>query len=120
MKKITYHKLIRDKIPEVIAAHGSQAKTKKLNAKDFEIALLNKLSEEAREVVAAKSKIELTFEVGDVLDVLDEIIKLKKLKPADIKKARQINLARKGGFKKRLFLLWSSDDGYKTRKKNLT
>lgn len=115
MKKIIYHKLIRDKIPAVIKARGSKSETKKLSAKAFEQALLKKLQEEAIEISTAKNRLALISEIGDVLDVLDEIIKLKRIKPSDIKKARRINFARKGGFKKRLFLLWSSDDGYRKK-----
>ena len=114
MKKIYYHKLIRDNIPANIKKAGAQGKFRKLNKKQFATALIRKVEEESSGMQTAKTKKELVSEMADVLDVIEEIKKIKKIRNADIARARKANMKRKGGFKKRLYLVWSSDDGYET------
>jgi len=116
MKKRYYYKLIRDKIPQKIKAEGSTCQTTKLGIKEFEKELKKKLIEEAVEVVESKDQKELTKELGDVLDVWEEIRKLKRISLSEIKTAQKEASRKKGGFKKRLYLIWSSDDGYKSNK----
>lgn len=117
MKKIYYHKLIRDNIPSNIKKAGAQGKFKKLKKRQFETALIRKVEEEASGMQNAKSKKELVSEIADVIDVIEEIKKIKKIRNTDITGARKANMKRKGGFKKRLYLVWSSDDGYKSNEK---
>jgi len=112
MGKIHYNKLIRDKIPEVINESGGTCKVKKLRTKEFEKELLKKLGEEADEVLSARSTKELIYELADVMEVIEEIQKLKKITDDQILAAKKDNYGRKGGFEKKLFLLWTSDTGY--------
>lgn len=46
--RVTYNKLIRDRIPEVIQADGRHAVTRVLDSRSYQAALLAKLVEEAR------------------------------------------------------------------------
>lgn len=117
MKKIHYNKLIRDKIPEKIKKNGGDFKVKKLNSKEFEKELYKKISEETLGLSRAKNSKEAASELADILAVLDEVVKLKKIKQKDIEKAKKINFKIKGGFKKRLYLYWSSDTGYKSNER---
>lgn len=117
MKKIHYNKLIRDKIPERIAAAGATGKYKILSKKTFIKKLIAKVEEEASGMQKAKSKKELISEIADVMDVLDEIKKNFKISKGQVILAQKENFKKKGGFKKRIFLYWSSDDGYKTNEK---
>jgi predicted house-cleaning noncanonical NTP pyrophosphatase (MazG superfamily) len=112
MKKIFYSKLVRDNIPSIIAERGSRCSIKRLPKKAFEKALLKKVGEEASGILAARTRRELILEFADVVDVLEEIKKIKKISAREVTAARRTNFKRKGGFKKRLFLTWSSDDGY--------
>ena len=114
MNKIYYNKLIRDKIPEKIKSKGSTLKVIPLNEIDFEKELLKKVGEEASALPIAKTKKELISELADVLDVIDEIKKFKNITQEEIIAVQKINFEKKGGFDQRLFLVWSSDDGYKT------
>ncbi|MCI0711669.1 MAG: nucleoside triphosphate pyrophosphohydrolase [Chloroflexi bacterium] len=59
MPRREYNKLVRDNIPEIIAANGQ--------------ALRQKLVEEAQEVLQAKPD-ELVNELADVYEVLDALI----------------------------------------------
>ncbi len=117
MKKIFYNKLVRDKIPQKIEKSGGDFKIKKLKAKEFEKELIKKAGEEADGLLGAKNKKELTSELADVLDVIQEIKKFKKITDSQVKKAQKEAQKIKGGFKKRLFLIWSSDTGYKTNER---
>jgi len=117
MKKIYYNKLVRDRIPEVIRENGSNCEIRKLKAKEFDEELLKKVGEEAGGLLAAKNRKEIISELADIIDVIEEIKKRKKITTQEIKKAQKEALKRKGGFKKRLFLTWSSDDNYKTNER---
>ncbi|MBU0572217.1 nucleoside triphosphate pyrophosphohydrolase [Patescibacteria group bacterium] len=108
MKKIYYRKLIRDKIPEIINSKGGEFKTRILLKGEFEKELRKKLLEESKELLKAPRK-DLVNELSDVLEVLKSIasyykISFKKIEKYQIKKRKE-----RGGFKKRLFLVWSSD-----------
>jgi len=120
MRKIFYRKLIRDKIPAKMDRAGAAHDIKKLNQKDFEKELLRKVGEEASGLLSARSKKELIEELADVSDVLDEIRRIKKIKPSCIRKAQAENARQKGSFKKRIFLVWSEDTGYRTNEKRNT
>lgn len=113
MKKIVYNKLVRDKIPAVIARNGGSSKTRVLGTKMFRRELLKKAVEEARELEELTERSEIVAELGDTLDVLEAIQKEFHITKWELSASRKKALAKKGGFKKKLFLLWSSDTGYK-------
>src|SRR3989344_6306364 len=114
MKKIFYKKLVRDKIPSIIKGRSSSYSVRTLSPKAFEHELVKKVGEEASGMLAAHTRRELVSELADIIDVLEEIKRVKKIPDRQISTARQANFKRKGGFRKRLFLVWSSDDGYRS------
>ncbi|MGB4076181.1 MAG: nucleoside triphosphate pyrophosphohydrolase [Minisyncoccia bacterium] len=112
--KVHYNKLIRDKIPEKMDSVGAAYETRTLSEEEFEQALLRKVEEEASALPVATSREELIEELADVMDVIDEIKRLKSITNEEMTTAQIKTTGKKGGFKKRLFLLWSANDGYKT------
>jgi predicted house-cleaning noncanonical NTP pyrophosphatase (MazG superfamily) len=116
-KKIFYRKLIRDKIPEKMTRVGAAYAVRKLGKKEFEKELLKKVGEEASGLLAAKNKAEIIEELADVLDVAEEIRQHWKIKPSCLKAKQKENTAKKGGFKKKIFLVWSEDTGYQTNER---
>lgn len=113
MKKIHYNKLIRDKIPDHITASGAVYEMRTLRAREFEKELLEKVGEEASALPRVTSRKELVSELGDVLDVIDAIIERKKISRQELTATRKAEWKRKGGFTRKLYLLWTSDtDGY--------
>jgi predicted house-cleaning noncanonical NTP pyrophosphatase (MazG superfamily) len=107
--------LIRDKIPEKIRRdRGAEFETRTLKQKEFERELVQKVVEEAGGLVNARSRKELVGELADILVVIGEIIKVKKIDKAELDEVVAENVERKGGFHKRIFLVWSSDTGYRT------
>jgi len=117
MKKIYYYKLIRDRIPEKIRKKGGTSETRVLKAGEFERELLKKVEEEASALPRVRSRTALISELADVIDVLYEIKKVKKISDKEIAAAQRENFKRKGGFRKRLYLVWASDTGYRTNER---
>ena len=96
----TYHKLIRDKIPEIIKADGKVCVTRILSDEEYVDALEKKLNEEVAEYQMDKNLEEL----ADILEVLHAICiargyTLEELETVRAKKAKE-----RGGFEKKIFL----------------
>jgi len=117
MKKIYYHKLIRDRIPIKIKKSGSQARYRILSKKQFEKELYKKVGEEASGLLSAKTKGELISELADIIEVIEAIKKFKKVSDKELVVAKKGNMKKKGGFKKRLYLVWAEDTGYRTNER---
>jgi len=116
-KKIYYRKLIRDKISRRIEQSGGRFEIKILSGVDFKKELMKKVVEEASGLSNAKGKEEIVSETGDLLDVLREIKKVFGISSEELRNSRIEELKRKGGFKKRMFLVWSEDTGYRTNER---
>lgn len=101
MSIITYNKLVRNKIPDIIKADGQVPTTRILNEDEYKKSLLNKLVEEAREVLESNGSIE---ELADVMQVLADIRQEFNIAGADIESARISKEAKRGGFDQRIFL----------------
>lgn len=111
--KVYYNKLIRDGIEAKILSKGEQLETRTLtDAQEFEQELLKKVAEEAVALSRVRSKAEFLDEYADLMAVLTELRAVLNVSDAELNAALEENLARKGGFAKRLFLRWSSDSGY--------
>lgn len=106
MKKIIkYNKLIRDRIPEIIKKAGWKPTIRKLRKEEFLNALKKKVSEETRELNRAKDKKGIINEIVDIQEILDALTSEIKLTKPHIKKLQSIKRKKRGGFKKRLFLI---------------
>jgi len=100
-----HNKLIRDRIPEIIEHEGGGAKIRTLSDEEYKQELLIKLVEEAREALESKGdNKELTKEIGDVLEVIDYLIKVFGLDEKEIKRTKKERKQSRGGFDKKLFL----------------
>jgi len=65
---------------------------------------LDKLTEEAREVIESKCSNELLEELSDLLEVMLAIAKRHKISLADIDEKRLRKLAHRGGFEDRVYV----------------
>ena len=117
MKKTYYRKLIRDKIPQRIKQAGGKYSIRTLSGSKYQKELLRKISEEAGGLSHAKSKMEVISEMGDLLDVIDEVKKAFKITADELSKSRKKEFKRKGGFKNKIFLVWSEDTGYRSNER---
>lgn len=98
--KITYNKLIRDRIPEIIQAKGQTAKIHQADDLEFREKLHQKLSEECQEFLSEPSKEEL----ADIFEVVSALCDLHGWTLAEIDQVRQKKLAERGGFTKKIIL----------------
>jgi predicted house-cleaning noncanonical NTP pyrophosphatase (MazG superfamily) len=107
MKKRYYRKLVRDRIPEIIAAEGGNYETKVLPKTAFKKALKQKLLEESKEVMSAKPAT-LVTELADVLEILKSLAAAYAIPWRDIQAEQSKRRRQRGGFAKKLWLVWSS------------
>lgn len=96
---------------------GIAFEVKKLNKQEFEKALIVKIEEEAGGIIEAETREKFIEELTDLLSVIDEVKKVKRIKPVELQSVQRMNMKKKGGFSRRLWLVWSEDDGYKTNEK---
>ncbi|MDD5341894.1 MAG: nucleoside triphosphate pyrophosphohydrolase [Patescibacteria group bacterium] len=120
IKKIYYNKLIRDKIPQVMEKSGARYNVHVISQKQFKEELLKKVGEEASGLLTSKNKIGVIQEIGDVITVIEEIKRIFKITDREIKQTMVRAFKRKGGFRKRLYLVWSEDTGYRTNERRNT
>jgi len=117
MKKIHYNKLIRDRVPSNMKKKGVQFRVTTLTTEKTKRELLRKVGEEASALPVVRDRSELISELGDVLDVIDEIVRVNKISHSDLQSARGLAMKKKGGFRKRYYLHWSADNGYRTNER---
>ena len=98
--KITYNKLVRDYIPEVITRNNKTFTSHIASDMEYKMELFNKLREEADELIREPC----VEEIADVLEVLDSIKKLYGFSDDDINAAKLSKLEECGGFDKRIIL----------------
>jgi predicted house-cleaning noncanonical NTP pyrophosphatase (MazG superfamily) len=101
--RVSYHKLVRDQVPAIIAADGHQAVTRVLDQAGYEAALRAKLLEEAHEAQAAPDG-KLASEPVDVLEVLEALAAAHGMGWEEVVSEASRERAERGGFDQRIFL----------------
>jgi len=112
MKKVFHRKLIRDKLPEIILATGDKYEVRIMGKREYERELKKKLVEESKELNEV-SKEKILNEIADVLELLKSISEFYKIDFRLIEEKQVQKRKERGGFKKRLFLIWSSQEARK-------
>mgnify|MGYP006899712163 FL=1 len=100
MRKIKYHKLVRDLIPEIIASSGKTCATAILSDADYLTMLDAKLNEELAEYQESKSMEEL----ADLLEVMRAVAKARGSSMEEVEQIRREKAIKRGGFDKKLLL----------------
>jgi predicted house-cleaning noncanonical NTP pyrophosphatase (MazG superfamily) len=101
-----YNKLVRDRIPEIIAADGRQCATEIMNDEEFRQALLVKLVEEAEEVANAEAG-DIAKEIADLYEVIDALLIAFDLNKETIFATQKKRREERGGFENHIKLLWT-------------
>lgn len=96
----TYHKLVRDRIPEIIEADGKTCVCETLFDEDYISLLDQKLNEELAEYQESKSLEEL----ADLLEVMQAVVKARGWTLEELEQARAEKAAKRGGFDKKILL----------------
>ena len=97
---IPYHKLVRDKIPSIIAQNGKTANTTILDDRRYTAALEKKLKEETREYLRSKDLMEL----ADILEVVEALTKNQGASFEDVLALKQQKQTTNGAFAQQIFL----------------
>jgi len=103
MPKFKFAKLVRDKIVDNQIASGAKPKYYQLGDEKHKQELILKIIEEAQEITHAKPE-EITGEIADVQQALDDLKHKYGLTDKDITKAQKIKLNKNGGFRKGLYV----------------
>jgi len=103
LKKV-YHKLIRDRIPEIIAENGQSCVTEVLDDGTYRVMLDEKLAEECGEYRAAGTASEALEELADVLEVVYAIAAARGCTEEQLNGIRQAKAEKRGRFAERLLL----------------
>ena len=95
-----YNKLIRDRIPEIIAANGKTAQIRVLSDEEYASVLERKLTEEVSEYLETKEPMEL----ADVLEVVEALAENAGVSFNELSAMKAAKQRRNGAFRKKLFL----------------
>ena len=96
-----YNKVVRDKIPEIIAESGKKSNIKHLDDESFLAELEKKLSEEVNEYTESKD----VEELADLLEVIYRISELRGVNSDELDKIRKEKAKERGKFDSNLFLI---------------
>ena len=106
MKKVVkYNKLIRDRIPEIVKKAGWVPTVRVLKKGEFLGAVKKKVQEEAGELIQSRDKKGIIDEIVDIQELLDVLAAEVKLTKPAVKKLQAAKRKKRGGFRKRLFLI---------------
>ena len=97
---ISYNKLVRDRIPEIINASGKSCTTEILSDEEYLRMLDTKLDEE----VAEYHKDQNIEELADLLEVIQAAAIARGHTIEDLERVRAEKAAERGGFEKRILL----------------
>lgn len=100
---MTYNKLVRDKIPEIIEKSGGTAHIRFLSEEEYLLALEHKLDEETGEYHRDKSLEEL----ADILEVVYALAQAHGCSYEALMAAYHRKHEASGGFRNRVFLISS-------------
>ena len=105
--RYTYNKLVRDKIPEDIDSNkGRKSKYRILNDTEYLEELNKKVLEEANEFIENDS----IEELGDLMEVINAIMKVKGYKMEEVYKAMEVKADKKGKFDNKIFLEYVDEE----------
>lgn len=103
MLKFKFGKLVRDKIVDHQLSSGAKPKHYILDDLQHKRELVNKISEEAQEIIHASSD-NIASEIADVQQAIDDLKEKFGISHEDVANAQQAKLQKNGAFKNGVFL----------------
>ena len=105
-----FNKLVRDKIPELIAKQGKKVTFRVLQDDEKEQALKDKLIEEVQELINAETREQVIEEMADIQEVLIALRSKYKIRLVEVQTVGVNKHAERGGFENGYFLESVEDD----------
>jgi predicted house-cleaning noncanonical NTP pyrophosphatase (MazG superfamily) len=114
MMRLPHNKLVRDNIPEIIRGSGKQCEVEVMPQEEYRQALLAKLVEEAKEAQEAANAQEgageqLLLDLADLQEVMAAVMAAYGIDGASVQDEKERRLTERGGFTKRLKLVWTAE-----------
>ena len=100
---MSYQKLVRDKIPEIIKNNNETPITRILSDEEYKKELEKKLLEEYQEVIEATGQDRLE-ELADMLEIITYLAQLENATLTDIMSIAISKKEKNGGFDKKIYL----------------
>lgn len=97
----TYHKLVRDKIPQIIEESGNRCVTRRLEDEEYLRFVDEKLNEELAEYQQSKD----VEELADLLEVIEAAADARGCSWEELWQFKQAKKEKRGGFAEKLLLL---------------
>ncbi|MCA9508537.1 MAG: nucleoside triphosphate pyrophosphohydrolase [Myxococcales bacterium] len=104
MRQFKQNKLWRDKAMALLESQGSRVNWRKLEQKEFQQCLKEKLLEESKEVVSASSLEQIVEELADVMEVIEAMAEAYEISMDDIITAKNNKKSKRGGFSDRIYV----------------
>ena len=105
--RYTYNKLVRDRIPENIDSEpGRKSQYRILDDIEYLKELNRKILEEANEFIEGNS----IEELGDLMEVINAIMKLKGYKMEEVYKIMKVKEEKKGAFYNKIYLEYVDEE----------
>ena len=113
MGRVYYNKLVRDHIKEKIQGKGELCEVREItDQQEYRQELAKKIVEEAYGLAYTRNRAEFLQEYADLMVVLDALTAELEISEAELQVALSESVEKKGLYKKRHFLHWSSDETY--------
>ena len=100
MKSIKYHKLVRDRIPEIIESSGKTCITEILSDEEY----LRMLDEKFNEELAEYHKDQNIEELADLLELIYAATIARGYSLEELERVRTEKAAKRGSFEKKILL----------------
>ncbi|HEX3044944.1 MAG TPA: nucleoside triphosphate pyrophosphohydrolase [Bacillota bacterium] len=101
----TYHKLVRDRIPDIIAAHGKQCTTEILS----DAAYLDKLHQKLQEELDEYQQNHDLSELADLLEVIYAVANARGMSRDELEQIRMRKAEERGSFERKILLVEVAD-----------
>jgi len=97
-------KLVRNKIPEIIKKNWEECEFFIASKEEYISFLLEKVVEEAKEILNSSNDEELKIEIADLYEVIDTILKEKNINISEIKEKQEEKRRLRGWFDEKIIL----------------
>jgi len=98
------------KVGNVLNLNEGFSSKVELNDVFFKRELFGVVREKGKSLGASKNREEFLLQFGNLLLVVDEIIKSEKITDEEFEEIEEVNIMKKSGFDGRIFLNWATDD----------